>query len=95
MPDTVTVEGPPAARGNATISASALAKHLDCSRAYIGKLEADGVIHGLERRRPAGHRRHLQLLPSLVQTLCIPCRWHRSGASAWARRTFFSASACA
>jgi hypothetical protein len=28
----------------ATISASALAQHLDCSRTYIGKLEADGVI---------------------------------------------------
>ena len=27
-----------------TVSASALAQHLDCSRAYIGKLEADGVI---------------------------------------------------
>src|SRR6516165_8261049 len=26
------------------ISASALALHLDCSRAYIGKLEAEGVI---------------------------------------------------
>ena len=28
----------------ATVSASALAQHLDCSRTYIGKLEADGVI---------------------------------------------------
>jgi hypothetical protein len=28
----------------ATASASALALHLDCSRAYIGKLEAEGVI---------------------------------------------------
>jgi hypothetical protein len=27
-----------------TVSASALAQHLDCSRTYIGKLEADGVI---------------------------------------------------
>jgi hypothetical protein len=27
-----------------SVSASALALHLDCSRAYIGKLEADGVI---------------------------------------------------
>ena len=26
------------------MSASALALHLDCSRTYIGKLEADGVI---------------------------------------------------
>jgi hypothetical protein len=28
----------------ATVSASALALHLDCSRAYLGKLEAEGVI---------------------------------------------------
>jgi phage terminase Nu1 subunit (DNA packaging protein) len=27
-----------------TVRASALAQHLDCSRAYIGKLEAEGVI---------------------------------------------------
>jgi hypothetical protein len=31
-------------RKPATVSASALAEHLDCSRAYIGKLEAEGVI---------------------------------------------------
>jgi hypothetical protein len=30
--------------GAATVSASALALHLDCSRAYVGKLEAEGVI---------------------------------------------------
>jgi len=28
----------------ATVSASALAQHLACSRAYLGKLEAEGVI---------------------------------------------------
>src|SRR5262245_34277913 len=28
----------------ASVSASALALHLDCSRAYVGKLEAEGVI---------------------------------------------------
>jgi hypothetical protein len=28
----------------ATVSTSALAAHLDCSRAYVGKLEAEGVI---------------------------------------------------
>ena len=27
-----------------TVSASALAAHLDCTRTYIGKLEAEGVI---------------------------------------------------
>ena len=40
MPETVTVDGPPVANEAATVSASALALHLDCSRTYIGKLEA-------------------------------------------------------
>jgi hypothetical protein len=31
-------------RGKATVSASTLAMHLDCSRTYLHKLEADGVI---------------------------------------------------
>ena len=44
MPETITVDGPPVSNGVATVSASALALHLDCSRTYIGKLEADGVI---------------------------------------------------
>jgi hypothetical protein len=43
MPDTVTHD-PPVAKAAATVSASALALHLDCSRAYIGKLEGEGVI---------------------------------------------------
>ncbi|MBR0742097.1 hypothetical protein JQ581_34690 [Bradyrhizobium liaoningense] len=34
----------PQSRKPATVSASALALHLGCSRAYIGKLEAEGVI---------------------------------------------------
>jgi len=34
----------PRSREPATVSASALAQHLDCSRSYIGKLEAEGVI---------------------------------------------------
>jgi len=38
------VDGPPVAKVAASVSASALALHLDCSRAYIGKLEAEGVI---------------------------------------------------
>jgi hypothetical protein len=42
--ETVTVEHPPVAKGSATVSASALALHLDCSRTYIAKLEAEGVI---------------------------------------------------
>jgi hypothetical protein len=44
MPETVTVDRLPVANGAATVSASALALHLDCSRAYIDKLEAEGVI---------------------------------------------------
>jgi hypothetical protein len=34
----------PRSRKPATVSASALALQLDCSRTYIGKLEAEGVI---------------------------------------------------
>jgi hypothetical protein len=44
MAETVGVESPPVAKGAETVSASALALHLDCSRAYVGKLEAEGVI---------------------------------------------------
>ena len=52
MTETVTIDRPPVAkpvsrprsRKPATVSASALALHLDCSRTYIGKLEAEGVI---------------------------------------------------
>src|SRR5713101_4745326 len=50
--ETVAIARPPVAKPvsrrrsakSATVSASALAQHLDCSRTYIGKLEADGVI---------------------------------------------------
>ena len=52
MTETVTIDRPsvakpvsrPRSRKPATVSASALALHLDCSRTYIGKLEAEGVI---------------------------------------------------
>ena len=52
MAETVTIDRPsvakpvsrPRSRKPATVSASALALHLDCSRTYIGKLEAEGVI---------------------------------------------------
>jgi hypothetical protein len=43
MPETVTVEGPLVAKTAATVSASALAQHLGCSRTYIG-IKAEGVI---------------------------------------------------
>jgi len=53
MTETVTIARPPVAKAAvsrrrsakpATVSASALALHLDCSRTYVGKLEAEGVI---------------------------------------------------
>ena len=52
MTETVATDRPPVAkpvsrqrsRKPASVSASALALHLDCSRSYIGKLEAEGVI---------------------------------------------------
>jgi hypothetical protein len=43
MAETVAIDRPPVAEP-ATVSASVLALHLDCSRTYIGKLEAEGVI---------------------------------------------------
>src|SRR3954469_15597474 len=44
MPETAALHSPFVCGGPATVSASALALHLDCSRTYIGKLEAEGVI---------------------------------------------------
>ena len=52
MAETVIIDPPsvakpfsrPRSRKPETAGASALAQHLDCSRTYIGKLEADGVI---------------------------------------------------
>jgi hypothetical protein len=52
MAETVAIARPPIAkpvsrprsRKPATVSASALVLHLDCSRTYIDKLEAEGVI---------------------------------------------------
>lgn len=55
MTETVNIDRPPLAKPvaavsrprstkPATVSASALARHLDCSRQYLTKLEADGVI---------------------------------------------------
>ena len=52
MTETVAIDHPPADKPvsrrrsakPATVSASALALHLDCSRTYLGKLEAEGVI---------------------------------------------------
>ena len=41
MAETAAIDPPPVAE---PVSASALALHLDCSRAYLSKLEAEGVI---------------------------------------------------
>ena len=41
MPEPVALDRPPVAKG--IVSASALALHLDCSRAYVSKLEAEGA----------------------------------------------------
>jgi hypothetical protein len=38
MAETIAIDPPPVAKP-ATVSATALAQHLDCSRTYIGKLE--------------------------------------------------------
>jgi hypothetical protein len=68
LTETVAIARPPVAkpvsrprsRKPATASASALALYLDCSRTYIGKLEAEGVIqrHGfpLDQSRVAYQR---------------------------------------
>jgi hypothetical protein len=53
MTETVTIGRPsvakpiyrPRSRKPATVSASALARHLDCSRSYVQKLEAEDVLH--------------------------------------------------
>jgi C4-dicarboxylate-specific signal transduction histidine kinase len=51
MTEAITVDRPPVAKAKpATVSASALALHLDCSQTYIRKLEAEGVLH----RAPGG-----------------------------------------
>jgi len=44
MAETVSNDRPPVASRPQTVSASALAQHLDCSRIYVSKLEAEGVI---------------------------------------------------
>lgn len=53
MSETVTIDrasvdklvSRPRSRKPAAVSASTLAQHLDCSRAYIAKLATEGVLH--------------------------------------------------
>jgi hypothetical protein len=52
----------PRSRKPATVSASALAQHLDCSRTYIGKLEAEGVL----RRASDGSGFGAELAPGIA-----------------------------
>ena len=47
----------PQFRKPATVSASALAQHLDCSRAYLGKPEVQGVIQRQGSRFPLDQSR--------------------------------------
>ena len=44
MAETASIDSPPVTEGSATVSASALAAHLDCTRTYISKLEVDRII---------------------------------------------------
>jgi hypothetical protein len=61
MVETATIDGQSVAKPRsakpATASASELALHLDCSRTYIGKLEAEGVIQRQGDGFPLDHRR--------------------------------------
>ncbi|HEY5126627.1 MAG TPA: hypothetical protein VIJ35_04910, partial [Bradyrhizobium sp.] len=55
----LTIDRPPVGRAKpaSVVSASALAVHLDCSRAYLHKLEADGVIQRQGDGFPLDQRR--------------------------------------
>ena len=44
MTESVAVDSQPVVKAAATVSASTLALHLDCSRTYLTKLQTDGVI---------------------------------------------------
>ena len=72
----------PRSTKSATVSASALALHLDCSRTYVGKLEAEGVIQRqgdgfpLDASRwpicgscgaSGSNRRALRLMPNMLR----------------------------
>jgi hypothetical protein len=62
MTETVTTDRPPVAkpvarprfRKPATVNVSALARHLDCSPTYIGKLEGEGVTEREINQRVTG-----------------------------------------
>ena len=74
MAESVAIDRAPATKP-ATVSASALALHLDCSRTYIGTLEAEGVI----QRQGGGYSSTSAALP-----ICDTCG--ASGGNRHARR---------
>ena len=86
MTETVASDRPPVAkpvsrprsRKLATVSASALAQHLDCSRIHIGKLEAEGVIQQQGDGFPLDQSRVAYLRYLLTDR---PDRWHHVDAS--------------
>ena len=57
MPEAVSVDRSAVTKAATTVSASALAVHLDCTRTYIGKLEAEGVIQRQGDRFPLDQSR--------------------------------------
>ena len=59
----------PRSRKPATVSATALALHLDCNRTYIGKLEAEGVIQRQGGGFPLSEPRCLPAVPSRASTI--------------------------
>ena len=52
-----------------TVSAAALALHLNCSRTYVGKLEADGVI---QRQGDGFLLDQSRVLPALLAARASP-----------------------
>ncbi|QHO72330.1 hypothetical protein ACH79_06505 [Bradyrhizobium sp. CCBAU 051011] len=60
MTESVTADSLPIAKEAAAVSASALAPHVDCTRTYIGKLEAERMI----QRQGDGFR--VRCLPPLL-----------------------------
>ena len=66
MTETVTIDRP-RSKKPATVSASALALHIDCSRTYIGKLEAEGVIQRQQSPRSEADADHVKVKTEMLQ----------------------------
>jgi hypothetical protein len=65
----------PRSRKPATVSASALAQHLDCTRTYVGKLEAEGVIRRLGDGFPLDQSRVAYLRATKITASDPPSTW--------------------